>query len=120
MSKNILIPLPNKDFDTTEVAVPWKLWKQQGFSITFATENGEIPACDPLLLRGVIFGQLGAKKEAISFYVQDEVKSVLIDRDNFKIGNPLKPFVCVDDNLITARYPEDAYLYAQTIIQKLN
>jgi len=25
MGKRVLVPLPDRDFDTTEVAVPWKL-----------------------------------------------------------------------------------------------
>jgi putative intracellular protease/amidase len=66
--KRILIPLPDRDFDVTEVAVPWKLWKNQGYEITFATEAGKIGQCDPLLLTGVIFGKLGATAEAIGYY----------------------------------------------------
>jgi putative intracellular protease/amidase len=66
--KRILIPLPDRDFDVTEVAVPWKLWHDHGYAITFATEQGHLGTCDPLLLTGVIFGQLGATKEAIGYY----------------------------------------------------
>lgn len=66
--KKILIALPNKDFDLTEVAVPWKLFSQKNYHIIFATENGQRACCDPKLITGVIFGQLGATKEAISFY----------------------------------------------------
>jgi putative intracellular protease/amidase len=64
----VLIPLPDLDFDVTEVAVPWKLWQAQGYAITFATELGAVGKCDPLLLTGVIFGQLGATPEAIGYY----------------------------------------------------
>ena len=56
----ILIPLPDTDFDTTEVAVPWRLLAAAGHELVFATEFGSVPACDPRLLTGVIFGQLGA------------------------------------------------------------
>jgi putative intracellular protease/amidase len=230
--KKILIPLPDKDFDLTEVAVPWQLFKQQGYEITFATEMGKVAQTDPLLIRGVIFGQLGAKLEAIEFYselsksdeflnpiifeaiivdnydllhlpgghakgmrqyleskvlqkkvvefffqnkivgsichggivlarsidpntgksvifnkkmtaltklleraayyvsawklgnyyrtypeyVQDEVCRNLSNKNQFKTGNPMKPMVVQDGNLITARWPLDAYLYAQTLI----
>lgn len=233
--KKILIPLPDKDFDLTEVAVPWKLFTNEGFKVVFATENGKIAQVDPLLITGVIFGQLGAKPEAISYYrelekseeflnpitynqiipddfdllhlpgghakgmrqyleskllqqkveafyksnkligsichggivlsrtidsstgksiihskkmtaltkslegiayyitfwklgdyyrtypeyVQDEVCRNLISKDNFKRGNPFNPMVVEDGNLITARWPLDAYLYAQTLIKKL-
>jgi len=233
----ILIPIPNKDFDLTEVAVPWKLFKNKGYSVVFATENGEKGEVDPLLISGVIFGQLGAKKEAIEFfremekseeflnpilykdidvseydllhlpgghakgmrqyleskvlqekvlafyqkekiigsichgaiilartinpktgksivferkltglikrlekiayyltawklgkyyrtypqYVEDEVIANLKDKSQFVRGklNAKIPFVCQDNNLITARWPEDAYLYAETLIQEL-
>jgi putative intracellular protease/amidase len=234
--KKILIPLPDNDFDLTEVAVPWKLFSKKNCTITFATENGNRAYCDPKLITGVIFGQLGAEKEAIGFYreleqqkeflhpikfadiipenfdvlvlpgghaqgmkqylenkilqqkvlrffeldkligsichgcivlartidpatgksivynkkltgltkfleriayyitfwklgkyyrtypayVQDEVKDCLGDKSNFKTGgNQFKPYVCVDENLITARWPKDAYLFAETIISKL-
>jgi putative intracellular protease/amidase len=233
--KKILIPLPNKDFDLTEVAVPWKLFKNKGYQVVFATEYGTVAQTDPLLITGVIFGQLGATKEAITFYrelekseeflhpitytdievasydllhlpgghakgmkqylestilhqkvvtffkhqkivgsichggivlarsidpttgksivyarkmtaltkmleraayyvsfwklgdyyrtyptyVQDEVCQNLSDKRNFIVGNPIKPTVVEDGNLVTARWPLDAYLYAQTLIQKL-
>jgi putative intracellular protease/amidase len=233
--KKILIPLPDYDFDLTEVAVPWKLFKQQGYEITFATEMGKVAQTDSLLISGVIFGQLGAKPEAIKFYrelekspeflnpitfeginvadydllhlpgghakgmrqylesmvlqrkvveffkqnkligsichggvvlarsidsetgksvvfnkeitaltmllertayyvsawklgdyyrtypeyVQDEVSRNLSNKNQFKTGNPMKPMVVQDGNLITARWPLDAYLYAQTLISNL-
>lgn len=67
----ILIPLPDVDFDTTEVAVPWKILTRAGHQVVFATEaGGHAPACDPLLLSGVIFGQLGAAPEPKAFYAE--------------------------------------------------
>jgi putative intracellular protease/amidase len=66
--KRILCPLPDRDFDVTEVAVPWKLLKRAGHSVIFATESGSAPAADPLLLTGVLFGKLGAEPEAKIFY----------------------------------------------------
>lgn len=68
MSRTILFPLPDRDFDVTEVAVPWKLLTRAGHRVIFATESGATPAADPLLLTGVVFGQLGAKPEPLSFY----------------------------------------------------
>ena len=66
---NILIPLPDRDFDTTEVAVPYRLFRDAGHRVIFATERGgTAPACDPLLLSGVLFGQLGADPEPKEFY----------------------------------------------------
>lgn len=64
----VLFPLPDRDFDTTEVAVPWKLLRDAGHEVVFATEAGATPACDPLLITGVVFGQLGAQPEPIAFY----------------------------------------------------
>jgi putative intracellular protease/amidase len=66
---NVLIPLPDRDFDVTEVAVPWRLLTRAGHTITFATEQGGVPpAADPRLLTGVVFGRLGAAPEPIAFY----------------------------------------------------
>jgi putative intracellular protease/amidase len=64
----VLVPLPDRDFDVTEVAVPWKLLTTAGHEIVFATENGNKPAADPLLLTGVLFGRLGAEPEPRAFY----------------------------------------------------
>jgi putative intracellular protease/amidase len=64
----VLFPLPDHDFDVTEVAVPWKLLREAGHDVVFATEAGTAPACDPLLLTGVVFGKLGAHDEPIAFY----------------------------------------------------
>jgi putative intracellular protease/amidase len=64
----ILMPLPDRDFDVTEVAVPWKLLTRAGHDVVFATEAGKTPAADPRLIDGVLFGQLGAKPEPLAFY----------------------------------------------------
>ena len=63
------MPLPDRDFDVTEVAVPWRVLRDAGHQVTFATERaGTVPAADPRLLDGVLFGQLGAAPEAREFY----------------------------------------------------
>lgn len=64
----VLFPLPDADFDVTEVAVPWQLLREAGHEPVFATEAGATPTCDPLLITGVVFGKLGARSEAIAFY----------------------------------------------------
>ncbi|MDB4954658.1 MAG: hypothetical protein JWO36_2227 [Myxococcales bacterium] len=69
----VWFPLPDRDFDVTEVAVPWKLLREAGHEPVFATEAGAIPACDPLLLTGVVFGKLGARADAIELYKQLEI-----------------------------------------------
>jgi putative intracellular protease/amidase len=66
----VLVPLPDRDFDPTESAVPWKHIVEAGHEVVFATETGATPACDPLLLTGVLFGQLGAKDEAKRLYAE--------------------------------------------------
>jgi len=65
----VWMPLPDRDFDTTEVAVPWRVLKDAGHEVVFATEHGRTrPTCDPKLIDGVIFGKLGAAPEPIAFY----------------------------------------------------
>jgi len=64
----VLVPLPDVDFDTTEVAVPWRLLTEAGHDVVFATEHGATPRCDQRLLDGVLFGKLGAYPEPIAFY----------------------------------------------------
>lgn len=67
----VLIPLPDQDFDVTEVAVPWRLLTDAGHEVVFATERaGTRPAADPRLLTGVLLGQLGAEDEPKRFYQQ--------------------------------------------------
>ncbi|MBA3820132.1 MAG: DJ-1/PfpI family protein [Deltaproteobacteria bacterium] len=64
----VLVPLPDRDFDVTEVAVPWQLLREAGHDVVFATQTGATPACDPLLITGVVFGKLGAEPAAIACY----------------------------------------------------
>jgi putative intracellular protease/amidase len=65
----VLLPVPDTDFDVTEVAVPWSTLTRAGHDVVFATEHaGVLPAADPRLLTGVLFGQLGAADEAKAFY----------------------------------------------------
>jgi putative intracellular protease/amidase len=65
----VLIPLPDRDFDVTEVAVPWRLLTDAGHEAVFATEHGGVaPVADQRLLDGVIFGRLGAYDEPKAFY----------------------------------------------------
>ena len=53
-------------------------------------------------------------------YVEDETVKVLKQRSDFMHGgNIRKPFVVEDGNLITARYPEDAHLFAETLVDRL-
>jgi putative intracellular protease/amidase len=67
--KSVLVPLPDRDFDTTEVSVPWRLLTRAGHCVVFATEKGgEAPCTDPLLLDGGVFAKLEAEPEAKRFH----------------------------------------------------
>lgn len=67
----VLMPVPDRDFDVTEVAVPWRILTEAGHEVVLATERaGTRPAADPRLLTGVLFGQLGAAEEPRRFYEQ--------------------------------------------------
>ena len=52
LKKKVIIPLPSYDFDPTEVAVPWKILKGQGFEVLFATPDGQAAQCDAMMLSG--------------------------------------------------------------------
>lgn len=66
----VLMPLPDRDFDVTEVAVPWRILRDAGHQVVFATEQaGTLPSADPRLLTGVL-GQLGAAPQARDFYFE--------------------------------------------------
>lgn len=42
MPRSVLLPLPDRDFDVTEVAVPWKLLTERGVSLKeFADQRRE-------------------------------------------------------------------------------
>ena len=69
MASTIVLPLPDRDFDVTEVAVPWHVLTQAGHRVVFATEaGGRRPAADQRLLDGVLFGRLGAEDDAKALY----------------------------------------------------
>lgn len=48
----ILIPLPSRDFDPTEAAIPWSVLTHRGHAVTFATPDGEPTAADDMMLTG--------------------------------------------------------------------
>jgi putative intracellular protease/amidase len=49
----ILLPIPSRDFDPSEVAVSWKILTQRGHRVVFATPDGKPGACDPIMLSGI-------------------------------------------------------------------
>jgi putative intracellular protease/amidase len=52
VSRPVLIVLPKRDFDPSEVAVTWKVLGNAGNSALFATPDGQPAAADPLMLSG--------------------------------------------------------------------
>lgn len=48
----VLIPIPARDFDPTEVAVSWKTLSDSGHEVAFATPDGLPSEGDPLMLTG--------------------------------------------------------------------
>jgi putative intracellular protease/amidase len=66
----VWIPLPDVDFEPTEAASPWKALRTSGHEVVIATEAGAVPAADPRLLRGVLFGRMGASPEAKALYAE--------------------------------------------------
>jgi putative intracellular protease/amidase len=52
MNKKIVMPIPRRDFDPSEVAITWKVLKKKGFLIEFATPAGNPGEGDPFILTG--------------------------------------------------------------------
>jgi putative intracellular protease/amidase len=72
VGRRVLVPLPDRDFDPTEVAVPWWTLVEDGVEVVFGTEGGAQPACDPRALHGIVLGRFGASPEARAHYGQLE------------------------------------------------
>jgi len=85
----VLLPLPGRDFDVTEVAVPWSILRDAGHQVVFATEKpATVPAADPR--RGPV--TLSARGTATD-------------------DGPA--FVVHDRNYVSARWPGDAFLFGR-------
>lgn len=54
----ILVPIPCTDFDPTEAAVPWLSLKTAGHTVVFATPDGSVGRCDPIMFTGKGLGLL--------------------------------------------------------------
>jgi putative intracellular protease/amidase len=48
----VLIPIPRRDFDPSEVAVSWRVLKRLGHSVAFATPDGKPGAADDMMITG--------------------------------------------------------------------
>ncbi len=48
----VLILLPDRDFDPSEAAIPWRELTDRGHEVRFATPSGRMAQADPRMLRG--------------------------------------------------------------------
>ncbi|OBF78294.1 thiJ/pfpI-family protein [Mycobacterium sp. 852002-51613_SCH5001154] len=48
----VLVPIPDRDFDPTEVAVSWRVLIRNGHRVVFATESGSPGAADDIMVSG--------------------------------------------------------------------
>ncbi|HEV7362575.1 MAG TPA: type 1 glutamine amidotransferase domain-containing protein [Mycobacterium sp.] len=48
----VLIPIPDQDFDPTEVAVSWRVLTDNGHRVIFATESGTAGMADDIMVTG--------------------------------------------------------------------
>ncbi|KAI1763670.1 class I glutamine amidotransferase-like protein [Hypoxylon sp. FL1150] len=80
-SPKVLIMMADYGHDPTETAVPYHAFKEAGYEIKFATENGNSPRCDKRMLEGFTQKLLGAKKGVVTKYkkmaVSDEMRHPL-------------------------------------------
>lgn len=50
--KTVLLPIPDRDFDPTEVAVSWQVLTSDGHRVVFTTESGEAACGDDIMVTG--------------------------------------------------------------------
>lgn len=48
----VLIPIPDRDFDPTEVAISWQVLRAHGHRVVFATESGNPGVADDIMVTG--------------------------------------------------------------------
>lgn len=48
----VLIPIPSRDFDPSEVAISWSVLKQLGHAVVFATPDGRPGQADDMMITG--------------------------------------------------------------------
>ncbi|KAH7136342.1 class I glutamine amidotransferase-like protein [Dactylonectria macrodidyma] len=66
----VLIIMADYGHEPTEATVPYVAFKDAGFDVKFATENGKAPECDKLLIEGLGQKLLGAKKTVVQDYAK--------------------------------------------------
>ena len=75
----VLVPLPDRDFDTTEVAVPWRLLSDRGHEIV--SGNNAIPLLNEIQkqIEHLWFGRNGLT--AASQFALSCVQNVIAERE---------------------------------------
>ncbi|KIX02809.1 uncharacterized protein Z518_08752 [Rhinocladiella mackenziei CBS 650.93] len=68
MAPKVIFLMADYGHDPTETAIPWQVFRDSGFEITFATEAGTSPKCDEKMLSGWTGTLLGANKAAKKVY----------------------------------------------------
>lgn len=70
----VLMPLPDRDFDPTESAVPWHVLTKAGHDVVFATPDGAPAQADDRMLTGrglfIWRGLLRARRDAVDLYAE--------------------------------------------------
>jgi putative intracellular protease/amidase len=70
----VVVPIPSRDFDPTEVAVPWAVLTGLGHSVVFTTPDGTPGRADDIMLTGrgllLVGGALRANGEARAAYAR--------------------------------------------------
>lgn len=60
----IAIPIPDRDFDPTEAAVPWQILTRRGHRVIFATPEAKVASADPIMCTGHGLGLLAGAMSA--------------------------------------------------------
>ena len=138
LAKTVLIALPNRDFDPSEVAISWQLLRAAGLRVRFASADGQAAVGDPLMLSGegldpwarvpglrrlkLLGLLLRARRDAREAYAR-----LLLDSE---FRQPLRKisglhrdsrpaWVVCDGNYVSARWPGDVHTFAQRFIELL-
>ncbi len=67
---NILMPLPDQDFDPTEAAIPWKACASRGWRVAFSTEHGSVAQGELTRLKGPLPGLLSPSAQTRAAYLE--------------------------------------------------
>ncbi|HUY66696.1 MAG TPA: hypothetical protein VMV06_07755 [Acidimicrobiales bacterium] len=96
----MLMPIPDLDFDPTEVAVSWKVLSGLGHEVLFATPTAAPDRADDFL-------------EVVPGTPDAGLKTSGRARDSIDDSRPA--FVVEDGNYISARWPGDSHTLAERL-----